>query len=169
MAARHFENLAFPGETRQVAIDTKAAATPPPVHSAHQGRRRDAAVLCQLVGCRKAEWVAGENAGLRALAFRALAGSELRATRAKPAQRKPCYTFPFAVETLLATSSRQRQAAGGVKRRRSLCLYGSISRRFLHAPFLPGFFRPHRYCPSRRCPGQASLHVRRHDAAEARG
>jgi len=46
--------------------------------------------------------------------FRAPAGSELRATRAQPAQRKPCYTFPFAVETLLATPSRQRQAAGGV-------------------------------------------------------
>jgi len=41
--------------------------------------------------------------------FRAPAGSELRATRAQPAQRKPCYTFPFAVETLLATPSRQRQ------------------------------------------------------------
>src|SRR5580700_2373916 len=120
MAARRFENVALPGETRQVAIDTKAAAALPPVHSAHQDRRRDAAVLCQLVGCQKAEWVAGVNAS-----FRALAGSEgPSATRAQPAQRKPCYTFRFAVETLLATSSRQRQAAGGVKRHSKLGLYG---------------------------------------------
>src|SRR5580692_11973173 len=69
MAARRFENVALPGGTRQVAIDTKAAAALPPVHSAHQDRRRDAAVLCQLVGYQKAEWVAGVNARFRALAF----------------------------------------------------------------------------------------------------
>jgi 5-keto 4-deoxyuronate isomerase len=36
MAARRFENVAFPEETRQIVIDTKAAAALPPVHSAHQ-------------------------------------------------------------------------------------------------------------------------------------
>jgi hypothetical protein len=35
----------------------------------------------------------------------------LRAAPAEPALRNPCYTFPFAVETLLATSCRQRQAS----------------------------------------------------------
>src|ERR1700722_5556139 len=100
MAARRFENVAFPGETRQVAIHTKAAAAPPPVHSAHQDRRRDAAVLCQLVGCRKAEWVAGDNAGF---------GRWLSGSGGFRAPRHPCSAGP--AETLLHFSVFRRDLA----------------------------------------------------------
>jgi hypothetical protein len=56
---------------------------------------------------RKRNGLPGES-GLRASAFGGFRSP--RASSDEPALRKPCYTFRFAVETLLATSCRQRQA-----------------------------------------------------------
>src|SRR3984957_20891331 len=103
MAARAAENV-FPQGDANHSAETRLRQPRFRPLSAQRLEARDAAVLCQFVGCQRMEWVAGARTGLRASVSGFGGFRGLRAARSEPAPRKPCYTFAFAVETLPATS-----------------------------------------------------------------